>query len=208
MDENKNRRDALIEALKKVREEKLDKAQKARISTPDRSVNLAQGSLDKDVLRASGGSIGADLTEPVTKIKGTKKILTKEPIDMTSGVDFEKKMKDLDLKQKLKSSFAQAAKSGDEEMMSKLRKIASKFGKAGSSGLKAIPVIGAAAGLAMNPDDASAAIPILDSAESVGESPQTENQMLAETQSRMDYEESQASKDRKAALAKLLNKGQ
>lgn len=74
--------------------------------------------------------------------------------------------------------------------------------KALSKGVKGIPVIGALASLAMA-EDASAAVPVLDSAESAGMSPEAENQMMAEIQARKDYGKSQARMDALANLAKL-----
>jgi hypothetical protein len=75
-----------------------------------------------------------------------------------------------------------------------------------TKGLKSIPVIGTLAALAGS-EDASAAIPGLDSAESAGMSGADENQMMAEIQGRKDYAGSQAAEDAKrnklAVLAKL-----
>jgi hypothetical protein len=75
-----------------------------------------------------------------------------------------------------------------------------------AKGLKAIPIIGTLAALAGS-EDASAAIPGLDSAESAGMSGADENMMMAEIQGRKDYDESQAAEDAKknklAVLAKL-----
>ena len=83
--------------------------------------------------------------------------------------------------------------------------IAKKLGR----GAKMLPVVGALASLAMNPDDAAAAIPVLDSADDVGMSASDEDQMLAETDAKMNYEDSQAKRDRLEALAKLSKlKGQ
>ena len=197
-----------LEALKTVSGDRANERQIRRINAQDKSVNLAQGTLDKDVLKASGGSVSADVSEPITKLKtGTENIDTKEIRNLSDIGEFEKRAKDLDLKQRLKSTFKQAADAGDEQTMDKLRQIAQRFGKASKTGLKSIPLVGGLASLAMNPEDASAAIPGLDQADSVGMSAQDENIMLAETDARMNYGESQASKDRKAALAKLLNKG-
>lgn len=71
-----------------------------------------------------------------------------------------------------------------------------------SKGLKSIPIIGALASL-MSAEDASAAVPILDSADAVGMSPQDENVMMGEIQAQKDYGNSQSHQDRLAALAKL-----
>lgn len=75
-----------------------------------------------------------------------------------------------------------------------------------AKGLKALPIIGTIAALASS-EDASAAIPGLDSAESAGMSGADENMMMAEIQGRKDYGESQAAEDVKrnkmAILAKL-----
>lgn len=72
-------------------------------------------------------------------------------------------------------------------------------------GRKAAGVLGPAIGLgaALSSGDVSAAIPVLNSAESVGMSPEAEDQMIAETQAKIDYSKSSAARDRLAALAKL-----
>ena len=207
MDELNEKKDNFLNALAKKRLETIDSSQKARIGTPDRSMNLAKGSLDKDVLKASGGSMSADVSEPIVKLKsGTDKIDTKQIQSITPTEEFAEKAKLRSLKGDLKSSFKAAAEAGDHQMMGKLRQIASKFGK---TGLKSIPLIGGVAAAALGgAEDASAAIPILDSADSVGMSAADENVMLAETEGRMNYEDSQAKKDRLVALAKLAKSQQ
>jgi hypothetical protein len=55
----------------------------------------------------------------------------------------------------------------------------------------------------MGAEDASAAVPILDSADSAGMSPEDENTMMAEIQAKKDYGNSPAAADRMAALEKL-----
>lgn len=71
-----------------------------------------------------------------------------------------------------------------------------------SKGLKMLPIVGSLAGL-MGAEDASAAVPMLDSADSAGMSPEDENTMMAEIQARKDYGNSPAAADRMAALEKL-----
>lgn len=83
--------------------------------------------------------------------------------------------------------------------MSALKKIAGSGGRA--VGMLAAPLLGL--GTALSSGDATAAVPILGSVEGAGMSSQDEDQMIAETQGRMDYKKSQAAKDRAAALAKL-----
>jgi hypothetical protein len=70
---------------------------------------------------------------------------------------------------------------------------------------KALPLVGPAIGAAMalGSDDASAAIPVLNEAESVGMSPEDENIMLAEIQAKKNYTNSPASQARREALKKL-----
>lgn len=203
MDDLNEKKDNFLKALAKQRLKTIDSSQKARVSTPDRSMNLAKGALDKDVLKASGGSMSADVSEPIVKLKsGTDKIDTKQIQSITPIEEFEEKAKLRKLKGDLRSSFKAAAESGDHQMMGKLRQIASKYGK---TGLKSIPLIGGVAAAALGgAEDASAAIPILDAADSVGMSASDENMMLAETEGRMNYEDSQAKKDRMMALAKLV----
>lgn len=74
-----------------------------------------------------------------------------------------------------------------------------------TKGLKSIPIIGTLAALAGS-EDASAAIPILDSADSAGMSGADENQMMAEIQGRKDYEGSQAAEDAKRNKLAVLSK--
>lgn len=203
MDQLNEKKDNFLKALAKRRLETLDSSQKARISTPDRSMNLAKGSLDKDVLKASGGSMSAEVSEPIVKLKsGTDKIDTKQIQSITPTEEFVEKAKLRSLKGDLKSSFKAAAERGDKPMMDQLRQIASKMGSGAKSGLKAIPLVGAAAAL-MGSEDASAAIPGLDTADSAGMSAGAENQMLAEYDANKNYQNSQAKQDRMAALAKL-----
>jgi len=168
------------------------------------SQNLAKGALDKEVMSVKGSDLGRDVSEARTIVAGGPDAIDTKQVAKTTDIgDFAKRQKDLDLQQRLKSSFKAAAASGDDEMMDKLRKIASKVGKTASKGLKALPIVGGAASLMMSPEDASAAIPGLDSADNVGMSAADENQMLAETQSRIDYGNSQATIDKLARLAAL-----
>lgn len=64
-------------------------------------------------------------------------------------------------------------------------------------GAKALPGVGALAGVAlgMDSDNAAASLPMLDQAESVGMSGQEEDMALAEDQALRNYEQSQASQD-------------
>ena len=66
-------------------------------------------------------------------------------------------------------------------------------------GLKSVPAIGGIAA-AIQSGDASAAVPMLGEADSVGMSPEDENIMLAEAQARKDYSQSDAAKARKQAI--------
>lgn len=171
---------------------------------PDlKSQNLAKGALDKDSFSVEGGKIGRDLTPARQKVSGgNPAINTKQVAKQTDISDFSKMQKDLDMKQNLKASFKAAADAGDNVRMDQLRQIAKKFG----SGLKVLPLVGSLAGL-MGAEDASAAIPILDSAEGVGMSAADENAMIADTMARVNYDKSQAHRDRQAALAKLAKLG-
>jgi len=199
-------KEVFMEALGNLAQKKKDarKLGAVNLGQDIGSRNLAKGMLDQDVMIAKGSELGADVTPAISRIAGgTDKIDTKQVAKTTDIGDFAKKQKDLDLKQRLKSSFKAAADAGDDDMMNKLRKVASKFGKQASKGLKALPIVGGAASLMMSPEDASAALPILDSADSVGMSAADENQMLAETQSKIDYGSSQAHKDKLARLAAL-----
>ena len=71
-----------------------------------------------------------------------------------------------------------------------------------AKGLKMLPIVGALGGL-LGAENASAAVPILDSADSAGMSAEDENTMMAEIQAKKDYSNSPAAADRIAALEKL-----
>lgn len=163
----------------------------------ERTRNLAKGALDSDILVAKGNTQSAQIGEPIQRIKtGTDVIDTTNTKNIASGDHFK-------MKQNLLATMKDAIKRGDQGMIDKLQQIGQKVGKGMKSGMKMIPVIGGIASLAMNPDDASASVPILDQADSVGMSPEEENQMLAETDARLNYEKSQAARDRLAALRNL-----
>jgi hypothetical protein len=200
----------MLEALGNVVDRNRDKREKnyyAKKAGPDTSQNLTKGDLDKEVLRVKSDASGIIPPEERTVVGKTSKIDTVGQVQpQTTGVDFAKKQADLNMKQQLKSSFKAAADAGDKDMMNKLRQIAGKMQKGASKGLKALPIVGTLAGMAgaVSSNDASAGIPILDTADSVGMSASAEDQMLAETQAKIDYENSQAKRDKQAALAKLL----
>ena len=187
-----DKKKAFIEGLKTVSEKRSDERQLGELqrrAAPDASQNLAKGSLDKDALTVKGDMKSADVSNNMKQAT-------------MSGDDHVKKIADIRMKNKLRSSFKAAAESGDKSMMDQLRKVAGNLKKGASGGLKAIPVVGALGAL-MGADDASAAIPGLDTADSAGMSAGAENQMLAEYDATKDYNNSQAKKDRLAALAKL-----
>ena len=94
-----------------------------------------------------------------------------------------------------KASKGVVEKAGDVLDYRQLRKAAMK-------GLKSVPLIGTAASL-LTAEDAAAALPVLDSAESAGMSAQDEDMMMSEIQGRKEYEKSQARRD--AILRKLKN---
>lgn len=142
----------------------MDNARKEILKGLSKGKNLARGQLDKDVLKVKGNQDMANVTEPHMRMNvGTDKIDTKEMANITSGENFGNRMKELDTKQRLKSTFKAAAEAGDTDLMDKLRKIASKVGKAS----KALPVIGAIAA-GFNTQDASAAVPVLGAADNLG----------------------------------------
>jgi|TARA_R110000851_G_scaffold293070_2_gene447628 hypothetical protein len=195
-----------LEDLTKKRSNERQKSYLDQKVAPDKSVNLAKGSLDKDVMTAKS-SASADVTPERVNVEKMDKIDTvgqKQPL--ISGDDFVKKQQMLE-KQRLMTKFKKAAESGDHQMMELLKDKARKFAKVASKGLKTVPVLGSLAALA-TAEDAAAAVPILDSAESVGMSAEDENRFLAETQGRMDYQDSPARQDRLDALAKLLKSKQ
>ena len=176
---------AFIEGLKRVTEKRADDRQLGELkkrAVPDMSMNLAKGDLDRDTLKVKQMNPSSDVSNN-----------TKQSV--LSGDDFE-------MKNKLRATFKQAAQAGDKSTMDKLRKIAMGLKKGASSGLKAIPVVGALGAL-MGAEDASAAIPGLDTADSAGMSAEAENQMLAEYNAKKNYQNSQAKQDKMKALAKL-----
>lgn len=162
----------------------------------ERGKNLAKGQLDKDTFRVKGDPSMADVSDkPVRVNTGTEKIDTKGVKPIKSGKEFE-------LHNNLRATMKDAIKRGDTETIGKLQQIAKKVGRGITKGAKVIPGIGALAAL-VGAEDASASVPILDSAESAGMSPEDENQLIAERQAQKDYGQSQAAKDRLTALAKL-----
>lgn len=164
------------------------------------SRNLAKGTLDQDTLTVEGDKLGRDLTPEKQIVRGGNPVIDTNQVAKTTNINDHYKMrKDLDLKQKLKSSFKAAADAGDTVRMDQLRTIAKKF----APGFKALPLVGSLAGL-MGSEDASAGIPILDSAEGVGMSAKDENAMIADTMAKVNYDKSQAREDRLKALAKLV----
>ena len=68
--------------------------------------------------------------------------------------------------------------------------------------LKGLPLLGAGAALLMNPEDASAAVPGLSEAETIGESPEEEAALLGEIQGYKDYQKSPARMDKLRSLIK------
>lgn len=196
---------AFLQGLENLTKKRSDERQKSYLdqkSSQDKSTNLAKGSLDKDTLSVKS-SANPDITPEKIRVGKMDKIDTMgEKVPLITGDDFVKKQQMLE-KQRLMQKFKKAAEAGDQKMMDALKDKARVFSKAASKGLKSIPVLGSLAALA-TAEDASAAIPLLDTADSVGMSPEDENQLIAETQGRMDYQDSQAKQDRLAALAKLL----
>jgi len=206
--QNEEKKKLMMQALQNLQDRKLDQrqSQKIGLSNPDlSSQNLAKGALDKDVLKVKGGDVGRDVTEGRTRISGgvpkidTASIQKQTPIDDFTSMQYDIK------KNRLIKDFKKAADAGDKSAMEALKDAAMKLKMGARTGLKALPIIGGAASLLMNPEDASAAIPGLDSSESVGMSAADENQMIAERQAQVDYGQSPAAKDklRMELLAKL-----
>lgn len=165
---------------------------------------VKRGDLDKDTFRVKGDPAMADVTEPRTRIRGagTERIDTKEIAPITGGDEFGQRQAQRSLKNDLKATFRAAAEAGDDETMNKLRRIAQRMAKGARTGVKALPLVGGLAA-AIGSEDASAAVPILGSAEGVGMSSEAEDQFIAERQAQKDYGQSQAAKDRARALARL-----
>ena len=194
---------AMLQALANIREKSLEgnRFSSSQMNKFDleRGRNTAKGQLDNDVLKVKSTPQTALPENQAIKGTATKINTVGEKQSLISGADFKRK-------QQLSATMKDAIKRGDKGMISKLQQIAGKLGKGASKGLKSIPIIGSLAALAGS-EDASAAVPGLDSAESVGMSGAAENQMMAEIQGRKDYATSQAAEDAKrnklAVLAKL-----
>ena len=146
---------------------------------PERAKKLQEESIDRkiaDIRKREQTPIIQDSslsTKDVWKVKGgTDNIDTKQIQKQISGDDFVKKI-----------ANARAAKAAGKKL------------------LGAIPVVGALASAAMS-EDASAAIPLLDEADSVGMSAQEENAMLNEYNARRDYDMSQARQDALKAISR------
>ena len=178
---------AFLEGLTRVRDKNLDRRQKDLLGGAkrdlERSKNLPMqrgGDLNKDVLRASGGSMSPDVSEPVTRysaksmpddakqtLKGTDVIDTKEVQKISNPMERVNKVEDFRLNQNLKATMKDALEKGDTDTVDKLMRYARKFGKGATKGLKALPLIGGIAA-AVSSGDVSAAVPILGDAENLG----------------------------------------
>jgi len=193
---------AFLQALENVSKRRKDQRKMANIAAKDNSVNLAKGTLDKDILPVKSSGV-EDLTQARTKVGTTDKLdLLGEKQNILNSAEHKKKLSDINMQRSLKLTAQKAAKEGDVDMLKKLKLLAGKMGKGATRGLKALPLVGGVVS-ALASGNASAAVPGLDSAESVGMSPQAEREFLSEIQARKDYEQSQAKKDKLAALAKL-----
>jgi hypothetical protein len=90
-----------------------------------------------------------------------------------------------------------------KDFWSKIKNKTEKVGNIAGKAVKGMPVLGAIAGglAALDSNDAAAAIPGLDSAESAGMSADDEKIMLAEEQAMRNYLNSEGSKSREAAMS-------
>lgn len=201
-----DKKQLFLDAMSNVVNKRKDERQKARFDRPvDLSQNLAKGSLDSDVLPVKSSGL-EDLTPAKTVVGKTDKLNTVgDVVEKTNIKDFSNKMKNLGLKQDLKATMADAIKRGDDQMIDKLKMVAKKMGKGATTGLKAFPLIGGLVAAAAS-GDASAAIPILGDADSVGVSPEQENMFIAEQKAKGNYLKSQAHQDKLEALKRLSGK--
>ena len=178
-DEQEYKKKKMLEAMAKLKEErefKRSSDEMARRAGPDKSKNIAKGSLDKDTLVARGGMSGKDMTPSKTVVGKTDNLtpdMSKQSI--ISGDDFLSKQREAE-KSSLMRRFKKAADMGDKKTMEKLKDeamgFAKKFKKIGKTGLKSIPLIGGLASLAMSENaSASDVIPGLDMADSAGPRP-------------------------------------
>lgn len=127
-----------------------------------------RGQLDQDTFKVKGDQSMRDVTEPRMRINtGTDKIDTKQIGKITSGEDFAKRAKDLGTRADIRATRKAAEKAGDQDMINRLKLLASKMGRVGSKSLKALPIVGGIAS-AMGSGDASAAVPVLGDAEALG----------------------------------------
>lgn len=201
-----DKKQLFLDAMSNLVEKRKGEREMAKFDRPvDKSMNLAKGSLDSDVLPVKSSGV-EDLTPAKTVVGKTDKLNTVgDVVERTDIKDFSNKMKNLGLKQDLKATMADAIKRGDNQMIDKLKMVAKKMGKGATTGLKAFPLIGGLVAAAAS-GDASAAIPVLGDADSVGMSPEQENMFIKEIEAKNNYMKSQAHKDRLEALKRLANK--
>lgn len=214
-------KDKFLQALRNVSDKNKLERSNARTglgSADLGSRNLAKGALDSETLLARGSSMSADVTDPVTKMKGTDVIDTRQVAKTTPIGDFTKASQERSLGKDLVNTMDDALKTGnkkksmdlmkyayekgDKELMQKFHSMAKKIGKGATKGLKALPIVGGLAS-ALVSGDASAAIPILGDSEGLGESPEAEAQMIAEAKAMENYNRSPARRDRLKKLAEL-----
>jgi hypothetical protein len=163
-------------------------------SATDFSADLLHEGLHSRDLKANDyGSIGRDLA-PGKSLNMKLKSLAPELVDEAGNILDVNKMKQLiksadinDLKEILLKGH-HGLKRGATVAQANIPRL-----------LKGLPVLGAA-GAALLSQDASAAVPLLNEADEVGESPADERQMLAEIEAKKAYNKSPAKLARLQAL--------
>ena len=163
-------------ALQKIREARASK-RKASYAKDMGKLNSSQSNVFDHTLRdadkmevKSGDHWAAQLDAKRKAAKISRGLPVEEAVGDT--LDYNKMKKDM----MKKSSVGDSLRRGIKPL---------------SKGLKMLPIVGSLAGL-MGAEDASAAVPILDSADSAGMSPEDENTMMAEIQAKKDYGNSPA----------------
>ena len=168
-----NKKQLFLDAMDNVVNKRKDKREKDYFSKkvmPDKSQNLAKGALDDDLLSVKSSG-KADITPERIKVGKTDKLdLLGEKQDIIKADDHMKKVKDFQMKGRLKETMKGAIKRGDTDMISKLKMIGKGLSKGARTGLKAFPLIGGIMA-AVSSGDASAAIPILGDADNLGPAP-------------------------------------
>lgn len=160
------------------------------------STTIHEGLHSRDLKNKDYGNMKGDL-EPGPSLNKKLKSMAPELVDEAGNILDPKKMRELtksadinDLKELLLKGH-HGIKRGATIAQANLPRL-----------LKGLPILGAAGAMLLS-EDASAGVPLLSEADSVGESPEEERQMLAEIEAQKSYDKSPA---RMNKLKALLNR--